>query len=519
MIVLPPGWLTITLAVGAWISLSRDRTLGPLPAAVLIVLALPYDRAADIGVLRILGVPLRPQDAVIGLAFAAALPSILAVPSSHVTKVLGLFVLVAVGSLVVGVVAEHDLRDVLRDARWWGLYAGGLLFAGQPRLRPRIVRAVVIGAAAFSVLIILAAVLPAFDGGIKARALAFDSGQLRMQFGTTVFLLIPVSFWSVRLVRGHTPVPSAAWLMLFLVGAGLSLTRTFIAVVLGVALLSAVLAVRAVDRGGLVQALRVGGIVAMAIIALGLSVAINAAGVRLQSFGSPTATEAGGSPLVAASPAEFATQSAGTSIEPTPSLGALAPQTSPPVGPLESPSPRPSPTPLGPLTRLAPDLDALVSSLGGRFDSYRNALSLIEQSPLIGHGLGQLIEVDYRFGAGAFDTPGQLPSVDNAYLTMAVKAGVVGVVVFVWCFALPVLSMAAGPARRSRPYLLPAWLGILALTLTQSFAVTGHGPFTLGLLLVAMAMWPRPRGPQPGTDSELLGDERQASSRAELGQS
>ena len=48
---------------------------------------------------------------------------------------------------------------------------------------------------------------------------------------------------------------------------------------------------------------------------------------------------------------------------------------------------------------------------------------------------------------------------------------------------LGVLTALRGP-RWLRAWLVPAWLGILAMTMTQSFATTGYGPFVLGLLAV-----------------------------------
>ena len=45
--------------------------------------------------------------------------------------------------------------------------------------------------------------------------------------------------------------------------------------------------------------------------------------------------------------------------------------------------------------------------------------------------------------------------------------------------------------RRSlRIWWLPAWLGILVLTLTQSFATTGYGPFLLGMLVIVFGTVP-----------------------------
>ena len=57
-IVLPPGWPAIVLGVGASAVLARDPPLGPLPAGMIVILALPYDRAANNDLLRLTGIPL-----------------------------------------------------------------------------------------------------------------------------------------------------------------------------------------------------------------------------------------------------------------------------------------------------------------------------------------------------------------------------------------------------------------------------------------------------------------------------
>jgi hypothetical protein len=119
---------------------------------------------------------------------------------------------------------------------------------------------------------------------------------------------------------------------------------------------------------------------------------------------------------------------------------------------------------------------------------------VIAASPLIGHGLGALIDVPYGFGATEFDTPGKLPSVDDAYLTIGVKAGLVGVVAFLALVLWPVWRLARVASWRAAGFLLPAWLGLLALTLTQSYAVIGYSPFVLGILIVAFDGIP----PRPG---------------------
>jgi len=120
---------------------------------------------------------------------------------------------------------------------------------------------------------------------------------------------------------------------------------------------------------------------------------------------------------------------------------------------------------------------------GGRFQTYRRAVEVIAADPVIGSGLGALVVAEYTFGGEEFDTPGKLPNVDNAWLTVGMKAGLLGIVTFGLMLGLGLLAALRGP-RWLRVWLVPAWLGILALTLTQSFATTGYGPFVIGLLTV-----------------------------------
>jgi hypothetical protein len=39
-------------------------------------------------------------------------------------------------------------------------------------------------------------------------------------------------------------------------------------------------------------------------------------------------------------------------------------------------------------------------------------------------------------------------------------------------------------------WFVPGWLGVIALSVTQSFATSGYGPFGVSLLLVVLALRP-----------------------------
>ena len=103
-ILVPVGPLTVALALVATGCLALDRRLGPLPAAMIVVLAIPYDRAANVDLPRIAGIPFRPQDAAVLLAVTMALVSRRSVPRGwHIVAApVALFLAVGLVALVVG---------------------------------------------------------------------------------------------------------------------------------------------------------------------------------------------------------------------------------------------------------------------------------------------------------------------------------------------------------------------------------------------------------------------------------
>lgn len=514
VIVLPPGWPTIVLAVLAWAALARDERMGALLAAVAVVLALPYDRAADVGVLRVAGFPLRPHDLVTGLAVLSALPALRRIRWTPSVVLLGAFLAVGLLALGLGLLNDHPARDILRDARWWGLYAGGLLLAGQRRPPQDVLRAALIGLGVFSLLAIAATVLPAFDGGIKVRALAFDGGVLRMQFGSTVFLLIPIAYWAYRLVRGAPWLTSAVALALFVVALGLAITRVSLLVAPLVALGAGLLAVAHAGWSRR-SAGRLLGVAGLAAAGLALAFVLNTAGV-----GGGGVAQVTPSPTPSVAPAPVASAPAGTAPAVSVPAASVPAASVPPASPtpLATETPRPTPVlpsvePRSPLVRLIPGLEFLATT-GTRLEAYINAVILIGASPLIGHGLGTLVDVPYGFGATEFDTPGKLPSVDNAYLTIGLKAGLVGILAYLAVVLWPAWWLARVASWGAAAFLLPAWLGMLVLTLTQSYAVIGYSPFVLGILAVAFDRFP----PRPGAGrlGQRAPDEGPASRAAEI---
>ena len=92
-------------------------------------------------------------------------------------------------------------------------------------------------------------------------------------------------------------------------------------------------------------------------------------------------------------------------------------------------------------------------------------------------GIGQLAEIPWAWGGFRAYTAGAQPGVDNAYLTVGLKAGALGVAAFAAMMLWPLRQLMAPGLRRLRSWYAPAWLAVLGLTLIQSFAVSGYnGP-------------------------------------------
>ena len=445
-VLLPVTLGTVALSLVATVALSADRRFGPLPAALLVMLVTPYDRAANMFLPQIGDIPVRPQDAAILAGIVLSVPRLrrdsIGSIRSPAAVAIAVFLLVGLVAMVVGIVGDNAMRDILRDARWWALYGAGLLALMTGVTASAVVRALLIGTTIFAALVVCVAVLPAFEEALKLRALEFDRGLLRMQFGNSTMLLATLAASVVATIRRPTPW-RLAWVVLIATAIGLSLTRTFIVVAIGV-MVVATIATILDDRSRPARSMRpfVRGLPA---VAFGLGI------------------------VLAVGLATFATGVTGFTV----SLSLDGPPSTTIGGSTEDP-----------LDRLLLQTESGIQSLGGgRFQTYRRAAGVIAEGPVIGSGLGALVVAEYTFGGEEFATPGKLPNVDNAWLTIGMKAGLIGIVAFGFMIGLGLLTAFRG-RRWLRVWLVPAWLGILAMTMTQSFATTGYGPFVLGLLAV-----------------------------------
>ncbi len=446
MIVAAPGPVPVLIAGAAAVSFALDRRLGPLAAGLLVTTALPYGRGADTLTWQVAGVSVRPQDAALVVAISGGAWLAYhnrsrwgAVPHGYLAAFCALF---AVGllALVVGLTGHNQLRDIVRDLRVWVLFAGGLLALLSGTGRPAVLRGLLLGATALAVVIVVTAALPAFDGGIKAQTLVYDRGTLRMQFGNSIFLIPTIAYVAWQLVLRWRPLV-LGWLVLLVVAVVLSLTRMSILTTLGVVILVGLVGLFGWPPVRRHWRRSVGTLAGAVVLAAAIGVSLNLAATPGGS------TPAGGS------------------------QGGSGAQTA--VDRFLGHDTSDVPSPFGPRS--------------GRVASYLAAYDLIRARPAIGSGMGSLIPVGYAYSAARAYTVGHQPAVDDAYLTMAVKAGAVGVSVLAALLVLPLLSLLRS-RRRIRLWFIAGWLGVLFLTLPQAFAMSGYGPFGLSLVAVLPAL-------------------------------
>jgi hypothetical protein len=436
----PPTLWSAGLGVVAVVGLARDPRLGVLGAAMLAVLTIPHGRAADNHLPMVAGIPLRFQDGVILAAASQSIPRLRWPDLQPVVVRLALaWLAVGVVAAGIGVADGHAVRDIARDARWWLLVAFlPLAFWTQAR-RQTLLRGFLAGTTVYAALIVATAVLPPYDGGLKARE--YDAGLLRLQFNNAPFVLAAAAWVAHDLVRRPT-IRCGAWFALLAAAVLVSLTRA--SLLAFVAVLAVVVVVAAAAMLGATLRVRVRRAAAIATLLAALAL---------------------------------------------PGVATLALTASPPeAGPAAA---------VHPFERLLfRDPTAAVESIArGRGTAYAEAARLIAGRPLVGQGMGALIDVDWSPPGSRPATPGKQPGVDNAWLTVAVKAGLVGAVVYGLLLAWPLVEARRRRRDRHRVRLAPAWLGILALTMTQAFATVGYGPLVIALLVAVPSLAP---GRRPG---------------------
>jgi hypothetical protein len=431
-----PGWPGIIVAAAATIGLAGDSRFGWLGAGLLVLVALPYGGAADVtNPISVGAIPIRPPDVIVLLALAGSLQRLSVPPRRPAGYLVALVAFLAVGivGVGIGVLVGNDVRDILRDGRWWASYVAGVLAILGAARRPQIERALVVGATLYALLLVAAVVLPAIPGGLKALDIRYFAGTLRMQMSNSAFLVPATALVAWATLRSPSPW-RMAWLGLLFAAQVMSLTRTSILVTVGVVALAAIVWAWSGYVGRPRTAIKRGAIVAAT---MGLA-------------------------FVAAVGLVF--------------VGLPGPASSQPLPPATNPLARIT------FTDSKTGVDAIAGSAvsGGRFATYVNALKIIEGSPIVGAGMGRLVDVGFAYSEPRAHSLYKQPGVDDAYLTVAVKAGAIGLVPFLAILLLPMLR--AVRQRQIRGWFVPAWLGLLVLTLTQSFAVSSYGPFVVSLL-------------------------------------
>jgi hypothetical protein len=445
---LPNGWIAVGLAAAATVLLALDPRLGPLPAAMLVMLAIPMGRGSEVGLPTIAGNPVRPHDvaAVIGIVggLAQALPRLGSRGRLLATRPIGVALLVFLGvgmlATAVGIGSDNALRDVVRDVRWWGLYVVGLLalLAGTPR--PAVVRALMWGMTLYSALLVMGMLMPDFEGGLKIGAYAYDQ-RMRLHYGQAVFLVPAVAFAATRAIRGSRQSLGAA--MLLGAAAGLTLTRALMVEVVVLGTVAGTWA--AYRRWGRSWRSALGSASVAAVVLLGIGAGLGAytAGIHIWA---PPPGSVGGS--------------------------------------RNGPNPDSRPV-INSIDRITGQEGSdLAAQAGGRLLSYADAFIESSDSPVLGHGMGELAKIGWAWGGYRTSTVGSQPGVDDAYLTAALKAGGLGVAALAALLLWPLRQFLGRMRERTWTWLLPAWIGLLGLTLIESFAVSGYAPYAFSLMVV-----------------------------------
>jgi len=460
----PNGWLPIALAAGAAGLLSFDSKLGPMPAALFVMLTLPVGRGSEVGLPRILDdVPIRVHDVVplvgIALAMPATVRQLTHARSIRWVAAVPFLIFAAVGlaALLIGVVGDQALRDIVRDARWWAFYGAGIVIVISGTRRPAITRAVVWGLTIYAAVLLIALLMPMFNGGLKYGAYAYDP-RLRLHYGQAVFLLVAVAIVVDRYVR-RPSIPTALLIVLLAAAVGVTLTRTLLAGLVGVAVVVAVwAAVQSRPRSS--SWLRAVGVraapaVLVALLGIGVGFGVYQFGLRIWT------------------PDWAYSDTSGVSGQPSSSRPVL-----------------PS------LGRVFDDTEnaGFGAQAGGRLSSYLLAFVDVSGAPVAGRGLGQLAHVPWAWGGFRAYTPGSQPGVDNAYLTVGLKAGALGIAAFAAMVLWPLRLVVTRPLRRIRPWYVTSWLALLALMLIQSYAVSGYAPFVLAALIALPGLGRARRG-------------------------
>lgn len=443
VLVTAPGWLRLALAALATIGIAGDRRFGWLGAGAAVTLAMPFGVSAAANPVTVGAIPLNSQDLAIGLAVLGMLPAVRWPPPRRgrvLVLAVAVFMALGLAGLVVGVLDGNAPRDIARDVRWWILYLVPAVAVLARVSWKSVVRGFAVGVTVFAALVVVTPLLPRFTGGLKDAVLVYMTGALRMQMSNSVFLTAAAILAAWLVLRRPTP-GRVAWLWVVATAQFMSLTRTAILVLvvaLVVLVISQWLATRPERRPVLLR--RTGLLVSVPVVAL-------IVGVGLVTYASsPDANGSNGVSRI-------------TFSDPSSDLGAIGDS----------------------------------ATTGGRFATYISAFREIAAAPVLGPGLGELVHVAFAYNDLRAHTLHQQPGVDDAFLTVGLKAGGLGIAAFGLLVLLPLLR--APPLRLIRGWYPIAWGALLVVMVTQSFAVSGYGPFGVALLLAVPFLVPAPCQP------------------------
>ncbi len=433
VLVSPPGWPRLALVAVATIGIAGDVRLGWFGAAAVVALALPFGAAAAANPVTVRGVPIHSQDVAIVIGTLGILPRLHWPPPVRARAlVAGVAVFIGLGLVAVpiGLASGNGMRDIVRDLHWWIIYLLPAVAVLACVSWKAVLRGFMVGMTIFAAIVVVTPFVPAFPGGLKDAVLVYMFGSLRMQLFNSVFLTAATIMVAWLILRRPTPA-RFGWIVLLATAQIMSLTRmSILAMLVGLALMvigAWLWTLRTRRRPPPLR--RVGFIAAVPVLAVAL-------GIVFVTVGTPPNGDAGNSP------------SRITFSDPSSDLQAIGGS----------------------------------ASSGGRLATYVNAFKEISVAPVLGPGMGELVHVNFASTDLRAHTLYQQPGVDDALLTVGLKAGGVGIAAFGVLVLLPLFR--APRLTGMRVWYVPAWLALMAVMIPQSFAVSGYGPFGVGLLLV-----------------------------------
>lgn len=141
--------------------------------------------------------------------------------------------------------------------------------------------------------------------------------------------------------------------------------------------------------------------------------------------------------------------------------------------------------------------DGESTSIGARLKAWELSLDLIEQRPLLGHGVGSYRPLAYQHFTGSHICDlGVCEQPHNQFLMTAVEAGVPGLLALLCFLAAPLFRGRRPPSEHDA--LVPAFIAIVVITglFDSALSIRAEGFFTVTVLGLLMASRYLPTQPQ-----------------------